>query len=154
MTQVRDEEPPAAARVLVNPLVRAVLRSPLARVLPTGPLVLLRFTGRRSGRRYEVPVGTHRLDGDELVVSGATWARNFADGRDVELVRGGRTERRRGVLVEDRDEVGRVVVALLRHGADLRRLGLRADDPDAVTADDVARTRRVVVRLEEGETVG
>jgi hypothetical protein len=41
---------------IVNSHVRALLRSPLHPLL-SGRLVLLRVTGRRSGRTFEVPVG-------------------------------------------------------------------------------------------------
>ena len=39
----------------INPFVKAVLRSPVHRLL-SGSLVLLTYTGRRSGRRYTLPV--------------------------------------------------------------------------------------------------
>ena len=38
-----------------NPLVRAILRSPVHRLL-SGKVLLLRYTGRRSGTDYTIPV--------------------------------------------------------------------------------------------------
>ena len=49
---------------VINPLVRALLRSPAHRVMSRGVL-LLTYTGRRSGRRYALPVQL-RLAGREL----------------------------------------------------------------------------------------
>jgi hypothetical protein len=88
----------------VNPLARFVLRSPLG-----GPLrrryMLLDFTGRRSGRRYVVPVTVHRASGDPAaepyVLTSAGWRHNFRGGADVEVTLDGRTIPMRGELVDD-----------------------------------------------------
>jgi hypothetical protein len=65
---------------MVNPLVRALLRSPLHPLL-SRRLVLLRVTGRRSDRTFELPVGYVRNDTGILVTVGAPdrkqWWRNF-----------------------------------------------------------------------------
>jgi len=76
----------AASRI--NPLVTAILRSPLHWILSPG-LMLITVTGRRSGRRYTIPVGYQR-DEDVLtiLVSEAPkkqWWRNFHDPREVEV---------------------------------------------------------------------
>ena len=52
----------------INPLVAAVLRSPFHWLLSFG-LMLITVTGRRSGRRYTIPVGYQR-HGDLLVTLG------------------------------------------------------------------------------------
>lgn len=76
----------------VNPLVVALLRSPLHGIASKG-LLLLTVTGRRTGRRYTIPVG-YQMDGDRYVilVSKArrrSWWRNYIDPGPVELhVRG------------------------------------------------------------------
>jgi hypothetical protein len=67
---------------VVNRLVRAMLRSPLHPLL-SGRLVLLRITGRRTGRSYEIPV-IYTQAGDELAVQVALperkrWWRNFEE---------------------------------------------------------------------------
>lgn len=50
-----------------NPVVRAVLRSPAHRLL-SGGLLLLTYTGRRSGAAYTIPVG-YRRDGTALLIT-------------------------------------------------------------------------------------
>ena len=82
----------AASRV--NPLVTAVLRSPVHWILSFG-LMLITVTGRRTGRRYTIPVGYQR-DGVVLtiLVSEAPkkqWWRNFHAPAPVELHVQGRT---------------------------------------------------------------
>ncbi len=51
---------------VMNPLVRAILRSRLHGLL-SGSLVLLSYTGRKSGRRITIPV-TYAEDANGLVV--------------------------------------------------------------------------------------
>jgi deazaflavin-dependent oxidoreductase (nitroreductase family) len=81
------------ARV-VNPVLRAVLRSPLHRML-SGSVLLLEYIGRRSGRRYTLPV-MYVSAPDHLVVaagdpSSKTWWRNFTfDPQPVSITLHGR----------------------------------------------------------------
>ena len=80
----------------LNPLVRALLRSPLHGLASRG-LLLLTVTGRRTGRRYSIPVGYQR-DGERLnlMVSEAPskqWWRNYHEPRPVELLLRGRARR-------------------------------------------------------------
>lgn len=77
----------------LNPLVVALLRSPLHGLASRG-LLLLTVTGRRTGRRYTIPVG-YQMDGDRFVilVSKArrkNWWRNYRDPAPVELLVAGR----------------------------------------------------------------
>jgi hypothetical protein len=86
-----------AARVrahVVNPVVRILLRSPAHRVLSRSVL-LLAYTGRRSGVRRELPAMYAVLGDRFVVVAGQpdtkTWWRNFAgDGRPVAVTVAGR----------------------------------------------------------------
>jgi deazaflavin-dependent oxidoreductase (nitroreductase family) len=71
----------------VNPVVRGLLRSPAHRLM-SGSVLLLGYTGRRSGRSFELPV-QYAVDGDALVVAAGqpeqkSWWRNF--GTDPRLV--------------------------------------------------------------------
>jgi F420H(2)-dependent quinone reductase len=88
---------------VVNPVVRAVLRSPAHRLL-SGHLALLTVTGRRSGRAFTFPVGYHR-DGERVTIGvdwpeRKLWWRNLADAAPVEIwlagVRHAGTGRARG----------------------------------------------------------
>jgi deazaflavin-dependent oxidoreductase (nitroreductase family) len=79
---------------LVNPVVRCLLRSPGHRVL-SGSVLLLTYTGRRSGARRELPVMYAVLDDRYLVVAGQpeakTWWRNFTgDAQPVTVTMAGR----------------------------------------------------------------
>ena len=78
----------------LNSLVAWVLRSPL-HLLVGGMLLLLRVTGRRTGRRYWIPVGYQR-DSDTItvLVSKAPrkqWWRNYRDPGPADVLLHGRT---------------------------------------------------------------
>ncbi|WP_336033089.1 nitroreductase/quinone reductase family protein [Geodermatophilus sp. FMUSA9-8] len=79
---------------LVNPVVRSLSRSRAHRLLGRD-LAVLGYTGRRTGRRREVPVMAAPA-GDEFVVlvgraAGKTWWRNLDGGpRQVTVRRDGR----------------------------------------------------------------
>jgi hypothetical protein len=79
---------------VVNPMVRAVLRSPLHPLL-SQRLALLRVTGRRSGRTFELPFGYVRDDSGIIVTVGAParkqWWRNIHGPTPVTVVLRGRT---------------------------------------------------------------
>lgn len=86
----------------VNPLVCSVLRSRLHWPLSAG-LMLIHVTGRRTGRRYTIPVGYQR-DADDLTVMISkarrkSWWRNYLDSAPVEVRLGGRELRGRAEVV-------------------------------------------------------
>jgi deazaflavin-dependent oxidoreductase (nitroreductase family) len=89
---------------LVNRLVRGVLRTPLLSRVAGKRLVTLYVVGRKSGRRYAVPVAYTRLDGSLLVGSQFAWARNLRSGEPVDIRLAGR--RRRADVRVVTDEAG------------------------------------------------
>ena len=74
---------------LVNPVVRAVLRSPLHRLL-SGSVMLITYTGRRTGKHCTIPVMYARAGGTLLVNVGMAerkrWWRNLQGGAPVEVL--------------------------------------------------------------------
>ncbi len=87
-----------------NPVMRRLLRSPAG-----GPLrrqfMVLRFFGRKTGRRYDIPVVAHRLDGELYALTDARWRHNFRGGADVEVTLDGHVTRMRGQLLDDPEAV-------------------------------------------------
>ena len=125
---VEAAEPPKALGYVIGPVMRALLRSPL-HGLVSKQLMLLAFSGCKSGKRYEVVVGRHEL-GDTLVVPSASrWRFNLRGGAPVEVMLGGIRRVGRAELVEEPDEVALVYEALLERvglkGA--QRVGLRVN---------------------------
>jgi hypothetical protein len=85
--------PDVLLRYVGNPIVGAILRSPLHGML-SRHLMLLTVVGRRTGRRYTMPVGYVSQDGalDVLVANRPLklWWRNLEGGAPVALVLRGR----------------------------------------------------------------
>jgi len=92
--------PPEAMLRLVNPLLRRLLRTPLMGSARKAMMVLS-FTGRKSGRRYEIPVSAHQIGGDLYALGGAAWRLNFRGGASAEVLHNGKTTTMRGELIED-----------------------------------------------------
>jgi hypothetical protein len=69
---------------IVNWIMTKVLRSPLA-AGPGRALILLHIVGRKSGKRYDVPVA-YANDGDDLVIGTPfAWARNLRSGEPIQV---------------------------------------------------------------------
>ena len=137
----------------LNPLVVRLLRSPLHRVIGGG-LMLITVTGRRTGRRYTIPVGYQR-DGDVLhvLVSKARrkqWWRNFRDPAALEVELRGETFAARGRVVDPQDEqFFTVVEATLRRLPMLaRQFGIVWDPRAGLDAEQRAVLAREVALVE------
>jgi hypothetical protein len=96
--------PPSALLRVVNPILASLLRTPLA-----GParkqLMVLSFTGRKTGRQYSIPVSAHVIDNDLYALTGAPWKQNFRGGAAAQVVYDGKTTAMRGELIRDRTVV-------------------------------------------------
>ena len=68
-----------AAMRYFSPFMRLVLGSRAHRMM-SGRLMLLSFTGRRTGRSYTTPVSYVRDGTDLLVPGGGTWWKNLTSG--------------------------------------------------------------------------
>ena len=140
------QPPPKPVLRVVNPVMRLLLTSPLAARMPRA-MAVLEFTGRRSGRRFAVPVGVHEVKDGPVVFTEAAWRRNFAGGREVTVRRGRARRPGRGVLVEDPEVVALTLGdAVERVGA--RNLAMRTAPGRQVTHDDLVRLGRSMVQLE------
>lgn len=97
--------PPQALLRTVNPILRFALRTPLA-----GPLrkqfMVLNFSGRKTGRKFSLPVSAHRIDDELYAIANAGWKHNFRDGADAQVVYDAKTTPMRGELITDPARVG------------------------------------------------
>lgn len=101
---------PLRVRILrrLNPLILRILRSPLHAMLSKDILVF-DVAGRRSGRRYVLPLSYVPGEGDVVYCctrpEGSGWWRNVRDGAPVRLVLRGRpTAAQARVLPSSSDE--------------------------------------------------
>ena len=143
----------AELRVLhfVNPFVAALLRSPLHRIVSSG-LMLLTYTGRKSGQQYTIPVGYTRLGNDLLVFTYYAWSRNIRGGAPVTVNLQGRLMTAQAEVIEDSDrviaEVDRLAAAVGKKQA-FARAGIKLSTTPLPTREELARALAgsVVVRI-------
>jgi deazaflavin-dependent oxidoreductase (nitroreductase family) len=98
------------ARIMraVNVPMRAVLSLPVATPLSAN-LMLISYTGRKTGKAYRQPVSYAR-DGDVLLTpGGGRWTLNLAGGRPVRIRLRGRDVAAQPELVTDTAEVERLL---------------------------------------------
>lgn len=92
--------PPSALLKAINPVLRFLLGTPFAG--PIGrQLMVLKFTGRKSGKQFSVPVSAHVIDNELYALANANWKYNFKGGGPAQVVYDGRTRTMRGEVVED-----------------------------------------------------
>ncbi|MGC4769658.1 hypothetical protein ACLQ25_11870 [Micromonospora sp. DT44] len=138
-TAVRRATPDRAGQSDTDDRMRALLSRP-----DPGPvgerLVLLHFRGRRTGRRFDVPVGLHRLGDDLVVATGSPWRHNFAGGTPAEVTWRGRRRTARLRLVTSAERTADGYWRLLRRyglADGPRRLGILVSVDREPTLDEV-----------------
>ena len=135
-----------------NVIMRPLLRSSAGKGIHE--LALLCFVGRRSGKRYEVPVEFHEMEGEPLILTASAWRSNLRGGADVELVHEGCRIPMRAELIEDPDRVARIYEALIEQigvaNAKATKIGLEVMGDKMPTYEQIRGAiagRRSVVRL-------
>ena len=140
---VQDRRPPRwLIDHVANPVVRRLAPTRFGRRLP---VAVLRFTGRRTGRRLDVPVGVHDVAGQRVIFTGAPWRLNFRGGADAALLAAGRVSPVHVTLVEDPAQVGAVFRAAFDAGITPDRIALRIPAGGAPTDEVLAAHRHVLV---------
>jgi deazaflavin-dependent oxidoreductase (nitroreductase family) len=122
---------------LVNRVIRLLLRTPMISRIVGKRLVTLYVVGRKSGRRFAVPVAYSPHNGNMLVGTQFGWAQNLRTGEAIEIRLAG--ERRSADVEVLADEASAVdyfgMMASDNHGfAKFNKIGLdqrgnpRSDD--------------------------
>lgn len=125
-----------------NSFMIGLMRSPL-HGLVSGSMMVLNYTGQKSGKAYAVPVNYYRLGDGRLVtlsLPGRSWWRNFNAGGALTLRLQGQDVAARAQAYSAHEEVVRWMAAALgaKPGyAKMFKVGLGADGQPVVA--DVAR---------------
>jgi len=136
--------PPEAMLRAINPALRFLLRTPVMGPMRKAMMVLS-FTGRKSGRRYSVPVSAHQLDGELYALAGAAWRLNFRGGAPAEVLHDGKTKTMQGELIEDPTTVGELSRRVAEgYGVKVaqRMMGLKFRDQRIPTAEEFTEAAR------------
>jgi hypothetical protein len=136
-TTVRLNPPPPTLMRLINPVVRRVLTTPaLARRI--GRIALVEFHGRRTGRRFRVPMGLHDIDGVPTAFTSRQWRLNFIEPAPVTVTRRGQPRPGTALLVAPASrQVGQALRKALDNGASAFDLGLKIDKGHDPTIDEL-----------------
>jgi hypothetical protein len=113
-------DPATAARMRRQARLMRIINVPMRRLLrlpfPTPisrRLMLITFSGRKTGRIYRQPV-SYVVDGDTLLSpGGGRWKLNLRDGRPIEIRLRGRSRQAWPELVREPAEVGRLLRTML-----------------------------------------
>ena len=123
-----------AAQGLVNRLMRGLLRTPLLCRAVGKRLLTLYVVGRKSGRRYAIPVAYTRHDGVLLIGSPFGWGRNLRTGEPVTIRLKGRRRPADVQVLSDEPEVVAAFAVMARDNhnfANFNKIGFdAAGNPD------------------------
>ena len=124
---------------LYNPIVILLLHSPFHSLMDKST-ILITITGRKSGKKYTIPISYVR-DGDTLMMISQrehSWWKNLRGGAQVMLYLQGRTLKARGEVFTDPETVATKLLLFLRQFPGYQRpihMKLAAngqpDDPEA-----------------------
>jgi deazaflavin-dependent oxidoreductase (nitroreductase family) len=132
--QVPDDRPPGWA----NSLMRWALTTPGIQSWVGQGVALLTFTGRRSGKRYTIPVSYQRSDDVVTVVTKRVrkWWHNFETPAEAELRIAGHTYAGKAELIQSEAEVSDFMVDYLaKRPIDAKAYGLKSDQ---ITREKIA----------------
>ena len=146
--------PPKFLMQVVNPLMRALAARGRA---VQNFVLILHYSGRRTGHRYDLPVGYRIVDGRVLLFTNSEWRHNFRGGREIEVTYDGHRRPAKATLI-DKPEI--VADVFQRRFAEMgsraqRDLGVRVSLDRAPTREEwldlVAREGMSIVEVEFGD---
>nr|WP_135828430.1 nitroreductase/quinone reductase family protein [Halorussus halobius] len=136
--ETRGPPVPDIAYKIINPVMSRLLRSPL-HPLVSDSIMLLTFTGSKTGREYTTPVGYWVKNGHLIVTTQSPWWRNLKGGQPVSMQVQG--QHREGIATphpDPEDATQYIKEFIDRHGTDAtRRLGIRIRGDREPTLDEL-----------------
>ena len=133
---------------IVNSAMKFILRSPLHWMISKN-IMLITFTGRKSGKTYTTPVGYSQRDGQVYVFTHATWWKNLQNGTPVRVrVRGRDLQGLAEPIVEDKRTIAaKLSEHLKEYPTDAKWYGVTFDENKNPRADQVEKGAQSVVML-------
>ncbi|HEX3269237.1 MAG TPA: NmrA family NAD(P)-binding protein [Ktedonobacterales bacterium] len=140
-TPPQRREPPKALFAVLNPIMKTTIRSPLHGAFSKS-LMTMTVTGRKSGRRYVIPIGYTQIGDTIYCGTKGGWYKNLRGGAPVMLRLRGRDVPATGRIIEDQEgliEAYRTFLPKAPHYAGI--LGVRVDEHGEPNAEDVTSAR-------------
>ncbi len=133
---------------LLNKSMKFVLQSPLHGIISKN-LLLITFTGRKSGKTYTTPVSYTRHNGQVHIFSHANWWKNLRGGAPVTLrLRGQDVQGTADVVADDKSAIAAALSAHLQNQPfDARFYDVTMDDNGNPVTEDVERAVKTVVLI-------
>ncbi len=133
---------------IVNHAMKFVLRSP-AHGMVSKTILLITFTGRKSGQTYTTPVSYSLNDDQVTIFTHAEWWKNLRSGAPVTLrIQGREFQGLAGPVAEDKQAIATALAAHLRKvSSDARYYGVTFDDHGNPRADEVVKAAQTVVMI-------
>ncbi len=102
-------------------------------------VIVLHYRGRKTGRRYDLPVGYRLVNGRIVLLTNSDWRHNFRGGAEIEVTYRSRRQPANATLIEDPEVVAdlyeRKYAELDRRRA-LRELGVRVNRDGTPTREE------------------
>lgn len=126
---------PGRVQNAANVIVRGLLRTPGISAGIGGRLITVYVVGRKTGRRYDVPVAYTRHDGKLLIGTKSVWSRNIRAGEPVTIRLKGRKILADTQVFTEEPDVTRLYAIMCRDNrnfANFNKVRIGADGaPDA-----------------------
>lgn len=132
----------------LNTTMKFMLRSPLHGMV-SKTVLLITFTGRKSGKTYTTPVSYSQEDGQVTIFTHATWWKNLSSGTPVTLrIQGREFQGLADPVAEDKGAVAAGLAAHLRKvPSDAKYYNVTFDDRGDPRSDEVAQAVQSVVMI-------
>src|SRR5512136_2638547 len=133
---------------IVNSTMRFILRSPMHGMF-SNSVLLITFTGRKSGKTYSTPVSYSQHDDQVYVFTHADWWKNLRGGAPVTLrIRGRELQGLAEPVVEDKQAIVTELTEHLRKvPTDAGFYGVTFDDHKNPRAEEVEKAVQTVVMI-------
>jgi hypothetical protein len=133
----------------VNTIVRAILRSPLHRIMSHN-IMLLSFTGRKSGKRYAIPVSYVREDDTFTCFTDSRWWQNLRGGASVTLlVKGQELQGIATPVFDDKETIAHHLRLFLQKvPRDAKFHAVRLSSSGQPDSDDIARAAQTDILIQ------
>jgi deazaflavin-dependent oxidoreductase (nitroreductase family) len=129
-TQPAGQAQVMAGQKVANSIVRTLLRTPGVSSGMGKRLLIINVTGRKTGKKYSVPVAYTSHDGVLLVGTPFAWARNMRTGEPVEVILQGKRRQADVQVISDEDGVTAAYDVICRDNrqfAKFNKIGLGPD---------------------------